>query len=271
MTPTEAIRRVREEFPFAGYLGTDDTKYLATVEPVLRYLRAGDKILDFGSGPCDNTAILQHLGFQCTAYDDLADYWHQLDDNRQKILDFARHSGIDFMVASEGPLPFEKHAFSMVMLNAVIEHLHDSPRDLLNDLLECVRPEGYLYITVPSAVNIRKRLSVLRGQTNYPPFDTFYWHPGPWRGHVREYTRGDLQRLASFLGLSVVELHSYHKMLSRIPRAARWVYRWVTAACTGWRDSWLLIAKKNPNWQPRKALSDEEFRRRLGNDEGFQY
>ena len=154
---------------------------------------------------------------------------------------------------------------------AVIEHLHDSPRDLLNDLLECVRTEGYLYITVPSAVNIRKRLSVLRGQTNYPPFDTFYWHPGPWRGHVREYTRGDLQRLASFLGLSVVELHSYHKMLSRIPRAARWVYRWVTAACTGWRDSWLLIAKKNPNWQPRKALSDEEFRRRLGNDEGFQY
>jgi hypothetical protein len=33
-------------------------------------------------------------------------------------------------------LPFDKCSFDMIMLHDVLEHLHDSPRDLLNDLFE---------------------------------------------------------------------------------------------------------------------------------------
>ena len=70
----------------------------------------------------------------------------------------------------------------MVMLNHVVEHLHDFPRDLLNDLLTLVKPSGLLFITVPNAGNVRKRLDLLRGKTNLPPYEGYYWYPGRWRG-----------------------------------------------------------------------------------------
>lgn len=254
MTPREAIQRVRDEFPFPGYVSSDDTGYLATVEPVLRHLKPGARVLDFGSGPCDQTAILQLLGFRCSAWDDLQDEWHLVGDNRQKILAFAEKMGIDFRLADGGPLPFEKQAFDLVMLIAVLEHLHDAPRELLNDLLELLRPGGYLYIMVPSAVNIRKRLSVLVGHTNYARYGSYYWYPGKtWRGHVREYTRHDLRQLAGFLGLSIVELRSCHKMLEVVPRRLRQAYLLATALFPGWRDSWLLLARKGADWQPRRT------------------
>ena len=82
------------------------------------------------------------------------------------------------------------------MLNDVIEHLHNSPRSILLALLEALKDEGVLLITVPNAGNIRKRLDLLRGKTNLPPFSQYYWHPDPWRGHVREYVHGDLEQLA---------------------------------------------------------------------------
>ena len=47
--------------------------------------------------------------------------------------------GIDYRVASAGPMPFERESFDLVMSNDVLEHLHDSPREFLNDLLELVR------------------------------------------------------------------------------------------------------------------------------------
>src|SRR4030042_560440 len=99
MTPEEAIKLVKEAFPFEGYMES-----------------AGDAYL-----------------------------------------------GIDFKLSNNGYILFEKSSFDMLMMHDVLEHLHDSPRDLLNDLLELVKPEGYLFITVPNAVNIKKRISVLFG------------------------------------------------------------------------------------------------------------
>ena len=60
----------------------------------------------------------------------------------------------------------------MVMSHDVLEHLHHSPRDLLNDLCELIKPNALLFITVPNAVNIRKRIDVLRGKTNLPDYGT---------------------------------------------------------------------------------------------------
>jgi len=105
----------------------------------------------------------------------------------------------------------------MVMCHDVLEHLHDSPRELLNDLAELIKPTGLLFITVPNAVNIRKRISVLVGNTNHPRFDTYYWYPGPWRGHVREYVRKDLELLCQYLGFTIEQLNGCHHMLHVLP------------------------------------------------------
>jgi hypothetical protein len=110
---------------------------------------------------------------------------------------------------------------------------------------------------VPSAVNIRKRLDMLlRGRTNHPPYDQFYWMPSPWRGHRREYSRHDLELAAQYLNLQVVELTGYTCMLSRLPASLRGPYRLAVKVFSDWQDSWVLLARKPRDWKPLAAPPD---------------
>lgn len=274
MTPEEAIQLAVQRFPFQEYM-TPRTgvkgAYLNIANTALRYLQPGSKILDFGCGPCDKTSILQFLGFQCSGYDDLQDDWHKMPGNREKILSFARECGIEFNLASDGMFPFQKNSFDMVMLHDVLEHLHDSPRDLLNDLLELAKPEGLLFVTVPNAVNIRKRIDVLFGRTNFPRFESYYWYPGCWRGHIREYVKDDLVKLSEYLNLEVLELRGCDHMLQKLPVIARPTYLFVTGIFTGWKDSWLLVARKRQGWVPRNTLPQDQLARVLGKNTSYKY
>lgn len=252
MSLQTAITCVKESFPFEGYIDGGIDSYRDVVNTVLKYLQPGDEVLDFGSGPCDKTALVQSLGFNCTAYDDLSDPWHLLDNNGEKIIAFAEEFGIRFIHASDRGLPFEKNSFDMVMLIDVIEHFHNSPRELLNNLIGLMKPRGYIFITVPNAVNIKKRIAVLLGKTNYQPYEYYYWFPGPWRGHVREYVKDDLLKLVEFLNLDLCEIRSTHHMHKRLNPILRTLYIFLTKIFPGWRDSWLLIARKPATWLPRK-------------------
>jgi SAM-dependent methyltransferase len=275
MTIMEAIQRIIEKFPFEGYMATEEGKirgvYSNIADTVLRYLQPGRAILDFGCGPCEKTAVLQFLGFHCSAYDDLQDVWHKLPGNREKILSFANECGIDFKLANGGMLPFKKNSFDMIMLHDVLEHLHDSPRDLLNDLLDIAKPKGLLFVTVPNAVNIRKRIDVLLGKTNLPRFESYYWYPGSWRGHIREYVQNDLVTLSDYLNLEVLELRGCDHMLQKLPRSIRPAYLLLTRIFPGWKDSWLLVARKKKSWSVKKTLPQNELAGILGKITSYDY
>ena len=266
MLPEEAIRSVQKIFPFHGYMDENHEMYLTIARTVLRYIQPGARILDFGSGPGDITAVIQLLGMNCTAYDDLQDHWHNIGSHRERIMSFMSELGIDFHLAIDDQLPFPKESFDMLMMHNVIEHLHDSPRDLINDLVELVRPGGFVFITVPNSVNIRKRIFVLCGRTNYQNFEYYYWYPGHWRGHVREYSRNDLIKLTKYLGLDCLELRGVHFMVERrrLPAIVKPIYYALSAGFKGWRDSWLLVVKKRAEWTPNKSLPDHELHRILG-------
>jgi len=277
MTPEEVIQFVIKQFPFEGYMTpkrtgiTGKDAYLNIANTVLCYLQPGSRILDFGCGPCDKTAVLQFLGFHCSAYDDLQDDWHKIPGNREKILSFTKECGIDFRLKNYGVSPFEKNRFDMVMLHAVLEHLHDSPCELLNDLLEFAKPEGLLFITVPNAVNIRKRINVLFGRTNLPRFEGYYWYPSSWRGHIREYVKNDLVKLSEYLNLEVLEIRGCDHMLWKLPVVIRPIYLFLTKIFTGWKDSWLLVARKKQGWLPMKTLPQDELDRILGKSTSYKY
>ena len=132
----------------------------------------------------------------------------------------------------------------MIMLNDVIEHLHNSPRSLLESLIERLKYNGILFVTVPNAGNIRKRINLLIGKTNMPPFSEYYWCQDPWRGHIREYVYDDLKKLAKYLNLKDVKVQGENHMLERIPKVFRPIFLFITTIFPGWRDSWSLIAKK---------------------------
>jgi SAM-dependent methyltransferase len=274
MTIDEAIKRVADEFPFKGFAPLENKikgAYSNIAETALRYLSPGAKVLDIGCGPCDKTAVLQFLGFHCSAYDDLQDHWHNIPGNREKIISFANRCGIDLKLSNGQVLPFEKNSFDMIMLHDILEHLHDSPCDLLNDLLELSKPEGLLFVTVPNLVNIRKRMYVLFGKTNLPSYEDYYWYPGSWRGHIREYVKNDLVKLSEYLNLELLELKGCDHMLQKLPSIVRPAYLLLTSIFPGWKDSWSLIARKKQDWSAKKNLPPNELTRILVKNAYYDY
>lgn len=258
----QAVRSVAGDFPFPGYIRPESGGHANVAATVRRLLPPGTKVLDFGAGPADKTAVVQALGFECTAVDDLADAWVG-ESEQEQIRAFCERRGIDLLVTEPGgPVPpLEPGGYDMLMLHDVLEHLHDSPRLLLIDLLEAVTAGGLLYVTVPNVANIRKRLHLLRGLTNAQAFEAYYWSRGPWRGHVREYSKRDLELLASYLDLEIVELHGCHHMLEKVPPRLLPLYRSATRVAPGWSDTWQLVARKPATWSPRRDLSDAEHAR----------
>ena len=245
MNAEKAYNELVNKFPFSGYLESEVYLYKTVAKIAINNLRPGASILDFGSGPCDKTALLKLMGFDCTACDDLKDNWHSEGNNRKKIINFANSLDIQFYETNDfDDLPFKKETFDMVMLTDVIEHLHESPRSLLLNLIDSLKNGGILFITVPNAGNIRKRIDLLIGKTNMPPFSEYYLYPGTWRGHIREYVYDDLKKLAQYLDLKVIDIRGENHMLQKVPKILLPIYLSVTAIFTGWRDSWSLVAQK---------------------------
>ena len=256
LTMRQAMERVARDFTL--YRIAPEQRQRNVLGTLARRLPPPARVLDFGAGHCLYPAMLSLMGYEAHACDDLGDDWHLQPGVRQRILDFAGSHGVRFQLLDrDTPWPWQPASFDAVIVLDVLEHFHDSPRDLLNSLVELLREGGYLLVTVPNAGNLKKRLKLLGGGTNLPDFDYFYWKPGPWRGHVREYVRSDLRRLANNLGLTVVELRGVNHMLERLPRAARLPWRAVTSVFTGLRDSWLLLAQKPPGWKPARALAPD--------------
>ena len=126
-------------------------------------------------------------------------------------------------------------------------------------------------MTVPNAVSIKKRICVLLGKTSLPRFEVYYWYPGPWRGHIREYTKDDLIKLCEYLDLRIIEIRSCDHEVHKLPTVVRPVYSSLTKLFPGWKDSWLLVAKKKPDWTPKKNLPPNEFARILKASAMYQY
>ena len=257
----EIWERLLKIYPFEGYIKTERRNaYFEIPEAITQLADKKSKVLDFGAGSCDKTAVLALLGYSVDAYDDLMDDWYNYGNNKEDILKFADSVGITYYYPKDGKpnIPMNKK-YDVIILNNVIEHIHDSPRYILNSLIELLNPEGYLVIAVPNAVNLRKRISIIFGQTNYPSFSSFYWSPNNWRGHIREYVKTDLVLLNKYLSFETIRLDSHHYHLERLSKVARLFFIIICKMFPGFRESWLYIGKKPKGWEPRKSPTNTEF------------
>ena len=60
-------------------------------------------------------------------------------------------------------------------------------------------------------------------------------------------------------------------MLARLREPLRTAYLFATGIFNGWKDSWTLVARKKAGWAPRRALSQAERERILGDSESCPY
>ena len=82
----------------------------------------------------------------------------------------------------------------------VLEHLHTSPRHVLDFLRTIVAPGGVLILQTPNAVAFHKRLYMLCGRNPFELFREDLCRPG----HYREYTLAELGSYARKSGFELV-------------------------------------------------------------------
>ena len=94
--------------------------------------------------------------------------------------------------------------YPAIVMAEVIEHVHTSPRLVLDWLRTLLQPRGLLFLQTPNAVALHRRVRMLLGQNPYELIREDALRPG----HFREYTQGELYAYAEGSGYDVVAFHA---------------------------------------------------------------
>ncbi|HEU4709788.1 MAG TPA: class I SAM-dependent methyltransferase [Methylophilaceae bacterium] len=172
----------------------------------LSYLPNGS-LVDLGGGVSGTNGFLSQHGMNVTIVDLFQEYysWSTIKDPIAKQQDYLASLGVKFIQADLVECNLLDH-FASASVDCIatyhtLEHLHHSPKLLLESAMQVLKPGGTLIIEVPNAANLLKRIKLMAGETNYPSYSAFY-DKKRWVGHVREYTMGDLRQVADRLGLA---------------------------------------------------------------------
>jgi len=185
-------------------------------------------LLDLGGGTSTTNLVLARLGMQVVVVDIFEQYWdsHFGVGGMAPVRKLFDQEGVVLVDADILAFDYRKHfgdaRFDVIASFNCFEHLHHSPKPMLDNCLGLLKPGGRIVFGCPNSVNIYKRIKVLFGKTNHPEFGKFYREGTPWYGHVREYSCGDWRRLAAFLSLKEPRLRGYNwnlLMNKRFPRA----------------------------------------------------
>jgi SAM-dependent methyltransferase len=154
---------------------------------LLRELRAGDIVLDLGSGAGDFTAEIATVATRAVGV-----------EVAEAALARARtrHPAVDFRLApADGPLPFADGEFSMVWASEVIEHVGDTARWLW-EVRRVLAPAGRLLLTTPSHGRLRL---LLGGVERFSE---------PLGDHLHLYSRDSLRSTLASLGFNQISVRA---------------------------------------------------------------
>jgi len=111
-------------------------------------------------------------------------------------------------------LPFEDCSFDIVNSNDMIEHIHGSPKRMLNESYRVLRRGGRLVITTPNLGSLHNRLLLLVGGSVHASIQDWYhsprWLRPVFTGHVREYTGAELRYVLLETGFQNVRVMPYN-------------------------------------------------------------
>jgi 2-polyprenyl-3-methyl-5-hydroxy-6-metoxy-1,4-benzoquinol methylase len=114
-------------------------------------------------------------------------------------------------------LNFDDETFHLVTCLDVIEHLHGSPKNMLQEIHRILKPGGVLILGTPNAVQLYNRLSVLLGKSNYTNLDYFFNASYPYTAHVREYTRPEVKTILKWAGFQPIKIPMLNTFLDATP------------------------------------------------------
>jgi len=158
------------------------------------------RMVDLGSGVGIFGVGCAVLGMDVTIVDDFRDEVNAVYGNDA----FTAHRKHGVKVV-ERPVIAEVLGWGRETLDLVttfdsMEHWHASPKRLFHEVMDALRPGGWLILGVPNALNLRKRIEVPLGRAKWSQMADWY-EPETFRGHVREPDVADLHYIARDIGL----------------------------------------------------------------------
>ena len=115
------------------------------------------------------------------------------------------------------PLPLPNHSFDAVLLTDVLEHLYD-PSFAFQEISRVLAPGGLLLLKTVNCATLRNRVRVLVGKSPYHDFRRWLYYDRlyvprtgerKFQGHIREYTKEELQQLLNDFGFTPVDVRLY--------------------------------------------------------------
>jgi len=166
---------------------------------------------------------------------------------------------VDNFDVQSSPWPYADGHFDSVLCCEMLEHLYADPMGLISEINRILRPGGFLLLTTPNLACAHAIEFALKGKSPYV-YGRFEIGGAPTDRHNREYTAGEVERLAIAGGFHVVTLKTNDSWWPR----DRQVLRWLAAqghpiARRG--DNTLLLARKEASVSTRYP---EEFYQRSG-------
>jgi SAM-dependent methyltransferase len=193
-------------------------------------LHKGHVLVDLGAGMSWFGPVASQLGLKVTLVDDWGGGGGVEITDRDaslRLLDVFRKK-FDIHTVEQDlltqALPFSDQSVDAVTCFHSLEHWHNSPKHLFNEVRRVLRGGGSLFIATPNAVNLRKRVSVLLGRTNHCSLAEWYDSDRGFRGHVREPVVGDLKNLALWNQFRVIAVHGRNFIgaeTTALPRMSR--------------------------------------------------
>jgi ubiquinone/menaquinone biosynthesis C-methylase UbiE len=172
-------------------------------------IREPGRLLDWGCGFGQVTALLRAQGVDAVAFDYRADLDAPTTVSLERFPDIEAHVSPDPV-----RLPFENASFDTVLSCGVLEHVED-PHGSLEEIRRVLRPGGTFYVTnLPNRFSYTEAIAQLLGQ----------YHHGQLPND-RVYTRRTARELLERHGFEIHELRLAHMLPLTLGGPARLIWR----------------------------------------------
>jgi SAM-dependent methyltransferase len=181
-------------------------------------LTQGARVLDVGAGH-GRLLIALNAAFGTQGYGVDKYVYAGLDSPDEKMAAsrqiWSLHDRIGLKILSpfdieKNALPYPDDFFDLITSQQAIEHFHDTPKVVLDEMFRVLRPGGAVVLDTPNHAYWGYHLTMMRGQTVHWDLPAFYNHQfsrgvrGEFLGHTREFTLDELVLMFEWAGFEVV-------------------------------------------------------------------
>lgn len=106
---------------------------------------------------------------------------------------------------SNQKLPFKNESLDVVICEALIEHLADSPKELFKEVNRVLKKNGVFLVSTPNLATLLKRIRFLFGRSPHWDLGDFFKSGINFTGHRREFTLDEVKEMLEQSNFNIIK------------------------------------------------------------------